>query len=126
MNCDTKKKNHSSNSVKNDQSMFTGVRSGIQKFLFHNYQIAVWLILKDKDGLSGGHIISVCTLRDSLDIVFDNETDMLMWLELLLSCQQVRVMKLTYYPEIMNQDFFFTDTNSRQSKVMKNFLYSRN
>ena len=95
--------------------------------LFCNYKIGfLSLSFKDKDGLSGGHIISVCTLRDSLDIVFDNETDMLMWLELLLSCQQVRVMKLTYYPEIMNQDFFFTDTNSRQSKVMKNFLNSRN
>ena len=77
----------------------------IKNPLFCNYEIGC-SSFKDKDGLSGGHIISVCTLRDSLDIVFDNETDMLLWLELLLSCQQVRVMKLTYYPETMNQDFF--------------------
>ena len=42
---------------------------------------------KDKEGLNG-HIISLCTLKDSLDIVFENDRDLSIWMELLLCCQQ--------------------------------------
>ena len=31
--------------------------------------------------------IAVCTLKDTLDIIFEKEQDMLIWLEALLSCQ---------------------------------------
>lgn len=33
-------------------------------------------------------VIAVCTLKETLDIIFDKEQDMLCWLDLLLSCQQ--------------------------------------
>ena len=33
-------------------------------------------------------VIAVASLKDTLDIIFEKEQDMLIWLELLLSCQQ--------------------------------------
>ena len=34
------------------------------------------------------HVIAVVSIKDTLDIIFEKEQDMLIWLELLLSCQQ--------------------------------------
>ena len=34
------------------------------------------------------HVIAICTLKETLDIIFEKEQDMLIWLEVLLSCQR--------------------------------------